>query len=76
MEGASGQASGYAGRGRLTHPYRALDATLLGVLGVHHWGLTLAEVNPTTDGSNPFPRTALLKALAAQVALDFGASLR
>jgi pimeloyl-ACP methyl ester carboxylesterase len=40
---------------------RPVDAKLLGVLGVHHWGLTLREVNPAADGSvNPFPSVTLI----------------
>jgi hypothetical protein len=57
----------------LNPTYRAnpLKARFLGVLGVHHWGLALREVNKSGDGStNPFPRLALLKALVAQVAMD------
>ena len=47
------------------------EARFLGVLGTHHWGLTLPAVNRSRDGSvNPFPRTALLKAIAAQAATD------
>ncbi len=52
-----------------------LDASFLGVLGIHHWGLALRVVNARKDGSvNPFPREALLKALAARVAMDLRAS--
>lgn len=51
-----------------------LDSTFLGVLGVHHWGVTLRSVAKTRDKStNPFPRAALVKAIAAQVALDLTA---
>lgn len=50
------------------HP---LETRFLGVLGVHHWGLALREVNKSRDGStNPYPRLALLKALVAHVAMD------
>jgi hypothetical protein len=48
-----------------------LESRFLGVLGVHHWGLALRDVNKSRDGStNPFPRLALLKALVGQVARD------
>jgi pimeloyl-ACP methyl ester carboxylesterase len=43
----------------------------LGVLSTHHWGLALQVVNEMRDKRvNPFPREAVLKALAAQIALD------
>lgn len=43
----------------------------LGVLGTHHWGVALQTVNEMKDGRiNPFPREAVLKALAATVADD------
>ena len=43
----------------------------LGVLGTHHWGLALAVVNPMADKRvNPLPREAILKALAAQIAIE------
>ncbi len=58
----------------LANPYYTaspLDARFLGVLGTHHWGLVLPEVNQLEgDLKNPFPRSALLTALAAQVAFD------
>jgi len=42
-----------------------LDTGFLGIAGTHHWGLALRIVNENADGSvNPFPRAALLKALA------------
>lgn len=48
-----------------------LKTQMLGTLGTHHWGLALRIVNAMKDGrTNPFPREALLKALAAKVALD------
>jgi pimeloyl-ACP methyl ester carboxylesterase len=48
-----------------------LSVTYLGILGTSHWGLALEEVTRLRDGKkNPFPRVALLKALAATVALD------
>jgi hypothetical protein len=38
----------------------------LGVVGSHHWGVALDVVSRQSSGSvNPFPRGALLKALAA-----------
>jgi pimeloyl-ACP methyl ester carboxylesterase len=50
------------------HP---LDARFLGVVGEHHWGMALPEVNHLKgDLKNPFPRAALLEAIAAQVAYD------
>jgi hypothetical protein len=56
---------------RLNPRQPELAQTYLGVLGTHHWGLALATVNEMADRSvDPFPREALLKALAAQVALD------
>jgi hypothetical protein len=43
----------------------------LGVLGTHHWGAALQVVNVMKDGrTNPFPREAVLKALAGQIAID------
>lgn len=59
--------------GHLNPHYRdhQLDGYFLGVLGEHHWGIVLSEVNHLKgDLKNPFPRTALLEALAAQVASD------
>ena len=48
-----------------------LDIRNLGVVNSHHWGLALRVVNEMKDGRvNPFPRTAILKALAAKVAAD------
>ena len=49
---------------------RPLRGILLGVMATHHWGLTLPEVNAMHSGPNPFPRSALLKAIAAQIAFD------
>jgi len=47
---------------------RGLKTEYLGVVGTHHWGLALREVNKMTGGQqNGFPREALLKALAGQV---------
>jgi hypothetical protein len=43
----------------------------LGILGTHHCGVALQTVNEMKDGRvNPFPREAVLKALAATVADD------
>ena len=52
-----------------------MKTQFLGVLGTHHWGLALRVVNETAAGKvknpyNPFPRAALLKALASTVAKD------
>ena len=48
-----------------------LKTQMLGTLGTHHWGLALKIVNAMKDGrENPFPREAVLKALAAKVSLD------
>lgn len=48
-----------------------MNDSFLGTVGTHHWGLALRIVNAMKDGRmNPFPREALLKALAAKVALD------
>jgi pimeloyl-ACP methyl ester carboxylesterase len=48
-----------------------LKTQMLGTFGTHHWGLALRIVNAMKDGrTNPFPREALLKALAAKVASD------
>lgn len=50
-----------------------LKSITLGVAGTHHWGLALQTVNAMADGRlNPYPREALLKALAAKVVLDLG----
>lgn len=54
----------------------ALKTQFLGMLGTHHWGLALGVVNKMktrTDGRtdrNPFPREALLEALAVKAAAD------
>ena len=43
----------------------------LGIASTHHWGLALRVVNEMRDGrQNPYPREALLKALAAKINLD------
>jgi pimeloyl-ACP methyl ester carboxylesterase len=51
-----------------------LNTTYLGILGTHHWGMAFKSItrNPQQPDapSNPFPRPALLKALATQVAQD------
>ncbi len=48
-----------------------LQTTFLGTLGAHHWSLAFREVNHNKDGKmDPFPREALMKSLAAAVALD------
>jgi len=59
---------------------KGLQATALGVLGTHHWGMTLPVVTQTRPISlngndqttivNPFPRVALLKTLALAIAND------
>jgi hypothetical protein len=42
-----------------------LKAYFMGTLGTHHWGLAFPRAIPTQDGlrGNPFPRTALMKAM-------------
>ncbi len=53
---------------------KPLHAEFLGVLGTHHWGLVLEFANESRDDSvNPYPRLALLKALAAKAAFDLEA---
>jgi pimeloyl-ACP methyl ester carboxylesterase len=48
-----------------------LKTQFLGTIGTHHWGAALEIVFGMKSGEkNPFPREALLKALAAKVALD------
>ena len=64
----------------LNSKQKPINATSLGVVATHHWGLALQtvypmmEINlpflPHVNDKNPFPRRALLKALAAQVVLD------
>lgn len=50
---------------------QSFSAKFLGIMNVHHWGLTLETVNVMKDRSkNPFPRTALLKALSVTIAND------
>lgn len=56
---------------------KPFNATDLGVVGVHHWGLALREAiamkpayNKLNSTKNPFPREALLKAIAATVMMD------
>ena len=58
--------------GLLNHTYNTtpIDGVFLGLFSAHHWGLTLPEVNAMHTGPNPFPRSALLKALAVQIAWD------
>lgn len=48
-----------------------MNSEFLGVMGTHHWGLALEIVNANKNGSlNPFPRMALLKALATKISFD------
>jgi len=48
-----------------------LKTQFLGTLGTHHWGAALRIVFEMRDGrTSPYPRTAMLKALAAKVILD------
>lgn len=48
-----------------------MQTRLLAILGAHHWAMALQTVAHMEDGSvNPFPRTALLKSIAASIALD------
>jgi dienelactone hydrolase len=54
-----------------------LDINYLGVLGVHHWGLALKVVNEADARKvnyafDPFPRTALMRAMSAIVVQDLG----
>lgn len=50
---------------------RGMNSQFLGVVNTHHWGLALKIVTETKDGAmNPFPRSALLKAIATSVAQD------
>lgn len=56
---------------RLNPRNRDLKTKFLGVMGTHHWGLALQVVNEMRQArKNPFPREALLKALAVQAAKD------
>jgi len=58
---------------RLNPAQPPYNATFLGVLGTHHWGVSLQAVNSKPGdvaNYNPFPRTALLEAFAAQIASD------
>jgi pimeloyl-ACP methyl ester carboxylesterase len=56
---------------RLNPSNTGLKTQMLGTVGTHHWGLALRVVNAMKDGrTNPFPREALLKALAAKVSMD------
>lgn len=60
-----------AAEAQLNPANAGLNSAFLGTVGTHHWGLALQVVNAMKDGrTNPFPREALLKALAAKVALD------
>lgn len=48
-----------------------LKTQFLGTIGTHHWGAALKIVFDMQGGkTNPFPREALLKAMAEKVALD------
>src|SRR6185437_6644882 len=53
----------------LLNPAQApMNGRWLGLVGTHHWGLALQVVNKPSDGRmNPFPRTAMLEALALEV---------
>jgi pimeloyl-ACP methyl ester carboxylesterase len=56
---------------RLNPEQEPLKTQFLGVMGTHHWGMALKVVFPMRDGrTNPVPREALMKALAAKVAFD------
>lgn len=49
-------------------PIKTVD---LGILGTHHWGITLQVVQETKDKAvNPFPREDLIKALGATLIED------
>lgn len=51
--------------------HRGLRTQYLGAIGTHHWGAALKIVFEMRSGAtNPFPREALLKAIAAKVATD------
>ncbi len=51
-----------------------IQTKFLGVLGSHHWGITLQVVNKTFDNKvNPFPRKAALLGLAAKISSDLQA---
>ncbi len=59
----------------LLNPYygeHKLDASWLGIVATHHWGLALEVVNRELEIKNPFPREALAKAIAASVAYELG----
>jgi hypothetical protein len=48
-----------------------LKTQFLGTIGTHHWGAALEIVFAMKQGqTNPFPRAALMKAMAAKVAFD------
>ncbi|RYZ98897.1 MAG: hypothetical protein EOP11_20100 [Proteobacteria bacterium] len=56
---------------KLNRANRGLKTEFLGVVGTHHWGLALREVNKMNGGQqNGFPREALLRAIAGQVMSD------
>ncbi len=59
--------------GKLNVQNEGMKSVFLGVLGTHHWGIALQTVNQERDKAgkpnmNPFPRVAILKAIAATAA--------
>lgn len=53
---------------RLNSKNSGLSTLCLGVVNSHHWGLALPFVNrPNSKVANPFPREALLKAVALRL---------
>lgn len=57
--------------GTLNLKQEPMQAKVLGVLATHHWALALRVVLETREATlNPYPRVALLRALAEKVAWD------
>jgi hypothetical protein len=71
-----GKSRFWAALAPLLNPAQApLHAEWLGLLGTHHWGLALQVVSKPTDGAlNPYPRVALLEAVAAEVNRGLGSA--
>lgn len=60
---------------RMNPQQTPIQTKFLGVLGSHHWGITLQVVNKTFDNKvNPFPRKAALLGLAAKISSDLQAA--
>ena len=60
---------------KLNPAQKPMNHTFLALLGTDHWNLALRQVNVMKEGSlanpyNPFPREALLKAIATAVVTD------